>query len=654
MKIAGYIIVTGCSVILGWVSRPEGQPEQKQAPKPASQVDTPISLKSDDRTLLCKALAKILANPKKRDFSEEARQLVDLRPEDQKIWKALFEVWFARNPSGAWTFANDPLDREVHPSIYRLAISTWASIDANAASLALGDSPPEYRIALLQTALSSDPKLALTLIQNWELSTLREDPNFKRLRWINWIYELAKTNPDEITELLPELKGKDPFEDGNLLGAFFAGRAMANPKEALLWLSEQEDPDQVLTQLGNYVGFADFYDPVVMDVISLHLPKGDRRLEVMRYALERLAKREPMRAANEAQRLFSDPHQQAEILAIIAEDLLRTDFDAAWEVASRIDSSIHFLRRVSIPDAEILGTGTFQSHLGPTGYQSDLTNMSGLVDPSELKAQLLTKLLMVDRTSAIQHLSNLPTEDLVVIGANVLDDWVWYSPKEAFTFFANAIPPGTDPDNLWRLMNFGYHEEHLKEAFFDLPPGPFRSELAQEMAGIIAENSPAQAVTFLKEENGSSKAFDYAYWVWASQNPKEALEAITQDQEADPGSWESVVEKTFLQIPDQTIETLSELPSGEKRDRSLAAISGIFLRSSRPIDATNWALRVEDPELAGKNFDNIIDKISMDLTVSRDPQVKLEISALVSEAPNLSPDQKNRWIERIELELQSQ
>jgi len=477
VKITVYIFITGCSILLGWLARTLGQPVQQQIITPTGHTTSLNLPKTEDRTKFCQALADGLVDPNKADFREYALQIVALRPDDQKIWKVLFEIWFVRDPSGAWNFANHHIDREAYSTIYHLAIRTWASIDPQAASLALSDSTTDHRVALLESALSADPAFALSLVQNWDLSTLREHSKFNELPWEDWIYELAKNNQGDLTQIIEDLENPD------LLGAYFAGQAIANPTNALCWFSKQEDRERLLTHLGNYVGFANFYEPALMDFVSLHLPRGDRRLEIMRYALDRLAEREPMRAADETQRLFSDPHQQAEILAIIAEGLLRTDFEAAWELASRIDSSIHFLRRVDIPNAELSSDGTFQSHFGPMGYRGDLTNMRGLVNPSKLKAQLLTELLMVDRNSAIQHLSNLPPKDLAVIGPFVLDRWIWYSPKEAFTFFANSFPSDIDSKNLWRFTNYGYPKELLQEAFLSYPPGPFAPSLPGNYLG---------------------------------------------------------------------------------------------------------------------------------------------------------------------------
>jgi len=131
------------------------------------------------------------------------------------------------------------------------------------------------------------------------------------------------------------------------------------------------------------------------------------------------------------------------------------------------------------------------------------------------------------------------------------------------------------------------------------------------------------------------------------------LEAIAQDHLADSRSWKGVVQESFLNLPDDTIETVSHLPSGNKRDHSLAAIAGIFVNSSRPIEALEWTLGVGDSEIARKSFDSLINKISMDLKISRNRHLIDQMRALVSEDENLSPVQKNRWIERIEVELQS-
>jgi hypothetical protein len=406
-----YVLITSSSVLLGWFARKQTTTylsdfRVETAGEPTKAANFPAT---NQRTAFCLELARTLPNANAADCRKHPLQVLARWPDDEKIWRALFKGWFDRNALEAWSFVTSQIDREAFPTIYHLAISTWAAIDPKAASLELRSTSSHEKLALLKSILIADPVLGLTLLDSWDFEKLVAESKTKRIPWSKWMFKLGQNPSIQLPEFVPS-------DSVTFLGAYLAGLASRDHAVALKWLNERANRDEILDEMDDFLRYSDDYDPKIIDFFSSRFLKGNRRLEEMSWVLRSLAYRDHDLAVSETIRLFPDHHQQAEILAIIAEGLARRDFDAAWKLICQVDSSIQSLRRVSIPSVELTEGKKTRKERGPTSYAWDLTSMRGLVNPATLRGDLLTKIFMVDRESALKHLSELPKEDLPLIG----------------------------------------------------------------------------------------------------------------------------------------------------------------------------------------------------------------------------------------------
>lgn len=645
MNLFSQIGTLGASIVCGWLAR--GFLLTHPAPPP---IDTPppIPAQADltgDRLDICVSLARELPSANSRTLHRYASQLLETQPDDKPIWSALFERWIRIDPNAAWTFASTQIDQEEHPSIFLLAISRWASIDPRAAHQALVNPSPKQLSAILKEAMSSDPAFAFSVLDG-VTSALEGE---RSIPWEKWIFDLARSNPSGVENWLNQREKNDLF------GAYLAGLAVTDQAAALRWLRSQKDQDLVFTQLGNFIGYGDHveYNAELIDFTSEVLPIGNRRLVVLKRALENLSYKDTEMAISEVKRVFIDPWQQAEVLTEIAENHRRKDFQKAWKIVQEIDPKVLWLRRVAIPKIEITQGGVTKDHGGPFGYQWDMTSMRGLVEPAVIKSQMLADLLVVDRSAALSYLSNLPPDQILPIAGNgAFQQWVRYEPQEAIHWLANTLPQSVDQDQLDRLLDDSYFPaQEARDAFPRLPESNIKLALIDLVAGEIADESPASAIQFLQQEGGSEEAVEWAYFSYAYDDPAQALEALRNDSEAGPESWETVIERAIKVTPDAAIEAVIALPAGRARDLSTSEIAKYYSNEADPVTATDWALGIDDPKLRQASFDAIIDHTTMDLRMARDAELKGELSQLISSEHSLSGAQKAQWLDRLETEF---
>lgn len=185
-------------------------------------------------------------------------------------------------------------------------------------------------------------------------------------------------------------------------------------------------------------------------------------------------------------------------------------------------------------------------------------------------------------------------------------------------WIAKNMPPDLDDQTAESTLNvYGLDPSLIREKLPEIPAGAFRDLLIGELARSVAKESHAEAVRFLKSENASSEDLDYHYSQWASKEPKAALTSLTDDQETRPEIWASVVEKTILSAPEETVAALEELPAGRPRDLSLGAIARVLQEQSGPLAATEWILGMTDETLRQESFDELLNFTALDLSTER-------------------------------------
>jgi len=658
MKKGYRILVFFVAVVVGWVAKKQsfGDGIQNSAGSEPKKAERENPIGEDFGEYL--DLADTVLNAGSEEMTKIAENLFSQERQRALVWKAFFARWFRDDPEAAWAFVKEHFMADSKSVLSEIAIEEWALIDPTGTQAALTDPDKLQMKALIRGALVSDIEFAFELLKEAtliEIRPLRNDGRFGfnsddpfqvgRLpdlwSWKEKVMEFARKNP---AAALAWVQGHG---DADSLGPVIAGWAMEEPDQARAWLSKYPDREQALIEIGNFVGFSRLYQPEIMDFALSVISAGDRKIEVVQQAIGSLADEDPDLALEEAHRLFKDPYIKAEAIGQIASIVAKTDYEKAWEILGELDPSILGIRRVALPKIEIAKDGEVEKQRGLYQYGMDLTNMRGLVSPAGIKSEMLYRLLKVDKAKTLKLMSEIPVENFFRVGGYAVESWVHFDRREAVTWLAKKFGDQGNIEEVREWIDDFKDGGEVEPSFLEsLPNGTVRAALAVELA-----ESPQAALHAVREGGGSVEAIDSIYFNWAYDEPEAALKGIAVDQDAPPEAWETVTSRAFEKLPEETAEIVSNFPAGESRDAAARRIAEMCANDSHPVVAARWTLEIGDGTMRDGALESVLEKTSLDLRVMGNDEVAGEFREMISGDSNLNEAQKNRWLERINLEF---
>ncbi|YCM42450.1 hypothetical protein V2O64_14155 [Verrucomicrobiaceae bacterium 227] len=648
MKILIQMTLFGGAMLVGWLGREAVAGSQSSEPQAIVRGELGKLDFEAGQLRFYDGVADRMVDADSKGMGELAAQFIAEEVEERRVWNALFTRWFEKDPKGAWAFVGDHFLEGSGVKVGEIAIEQWALIDPLAARAALGSPTASQFEALIRGAMMSDVELAFELMREGELNY----PNHSYLQ--DWGGRMLR-------EKIAEYAVKDPGaaldwaesrSEPKLLGSVLSGWVLRDPAGARAWLNQREDRERVLIEVGNFLMGSEFYHPEIIDFVASVLPPGNDRSEVLQEMIESLAYKDPDRSVLEAHRLFTNQSDQAEAIAKIASIVAKSDFEKAWEILGGIDPSVTGIRRVSIPRLEMSKGGVIEEMSGRSRYWWDLTSMRGLVWPGEIKSQMLADLLMVDKARALNFMSNLPPEQLLLITDETMERWMSHDPVEAVSWMATRLGDGGEVDDIlfgsW-FLDFAEDQERAQTVLKNLPEGTARTALARYLASDFGDGNPEETLEVTRETGGDAEAITDVYGGWASKNPGAALESLIADVEAPAEAWGAVASKAFREMPEETAQIVNALPEGKSRDAAMLEIAGVCAEDSHPIAGAEWALAIGDETMRAKGLESILERSAMDLRLSG--EFAEDFREIIGADQSLSGEQKKHWLNRVEAEF---
>ena len=370
-------------------------------------------------------------------------------------------------------------------------------------------------------------------------------------------------------------------------------------------------------------------------------------------AIESLVYQDPDYAVEEVYRLFTNPSDQAEAIGKIGSIVAKSDFEKAWEILGGFDPSEIWIRRVLPPKLEVSKGGLIEDVGGYSSYWWDLTSMRGLEPPGAVRSQMLADLLMVDKARALNFMSNLPPEQLLLITDETMERWMSHDPEEAVSWMAVRLGDGGEVDDIffgsW-FLDFAEEQERAQTLLKNLPEGTVRTALVRHLASDFGDGNPEEILEVTRETGGDVEAITDVYGGWASKNPGVALESLVADTEAPADAWGAVASKAFRKMPEETAQIVNALPAGKSRDAAMLKIAGVCAEDSHPIAGAQWALAIGDETMRAKGLESILERAAMDLR--KGGEFAEEFREIIGADPSLSEGQKKHWLDRVEIEFE--
>jgi len=580
-------------------------------------------------------------------YQKVATYFVEEGMAERDAWRELFQRWCQSAPEAAWEFARgDYGSKKIRWSttILEIAIQEWAAIDAEATWRALENPSYSEHTAFIRGVMRSDIELGFQFLT--EIDAEGGDQRQLALS-PEWLFQLAEI------DWQVALKWAEERDDLDLLGAVLAGVIVSDQAGAKQWLNRQVNRDRLLGGLGDFLGYSyAAYRPELMDFAMTMIPSGNRKNVMLQKAIEKLALKDPDLAVAEIERLFKDSHVKAEALAQVADRLKRADFTKAWEIVNRIDPSINSVRRVSIPRAEITKGAETKDGNGPIGYLWDLTSMTGIVSPSMIRSQMLSQLLVVDKEKALSFLAELPDDEILYAGNPMISRWMFYDPVECLKWCAEQVTSEISLESLYEIREYlNLDLSETSELLADLPTGSVRMGFVVALTDELVGDDPEAALSLVHDEGSHPELLQRVYESWAGDDPKAALAEMAEDSFAPPESWGFVVGESFKLDPAHTAEAVNVMPAGESRDVAISAIAKIYRDESDPLAATDWVLGIDEATLRQAKMEEVLQKMAMDLRLLRDPDLRNALELKIRSESNLSDEQEEHWLKRIETEF---
>lgn len=649
MKSLAPLALFAAAIVGGWFLRTltTSSPVESPAPSQTTKASTQ-HFKVDDLNTY-HGLALLLDQGDPAAIEKAARKLRQDGVTKKEVWQNVLKRWFELSPQSASKFMADLAQDDSEPDLAILALQIWSELDQNSAYAAIANASEAQTSALIEGAITNESDFAFDILKN--LGDTEAQIKFldKNDQADDWLYQLATCHP---TAAMAWAKQEIPSD---FSAAILAGIATKNPQQAENWLTQVEDREEIIYSLEYFVSYSYNYEPTLMDFALGIVPTGNGRNELLQESLEHLAYRDPDLAITEAHRLCSDPHIQAEALARIASEVVRSDFEKAWEIVSMIDPKIVGIRRINIPQAEITSNGTTEKTYGPIGYNWNLTSMRGLVSPGDIKSQMLVKLLQVDQPRALAMMETLPPDQITKVGEYLIDDWLLYNPEKAITWLAARVPMPQDPwdvgDLSYMITESGASLAERSTFLQQLPPGAVRSALTFGIVEELGQDDPQAAIALAQKEGDNSAILIEAYENWSYQEPVNALTTLAEDQKAPDDAWPGLARNAFKEAPEQVVQLLNDMPDGQGRDLALDAISKIHAEQSSPLEATEWTLSIGDVAMREKSFNEILLRTTQDFRLINDTELADTLWNLIDSAENLPDEQRERWLQRVNLEF---
>lgn len=556
------------------------------------------------------------------------------------IWHGVFSCWMEKDPAAAWAFAA----RNSEPR--SIALEEWSAIDPASARAALQSPSVDDLTALVRGTVKKDVVAGFRLLDE-ALAAGAEAMDGAKQRFgldDRHFAELASKAPEAATAWVKRLKLS--YLDGALLW----GRWENNPAAAEEWLSRQDHPGSILSELAFFAGDGEHYRPALMDFVANASPPGNRRNEAIQGLLENLAARDPDFAAKEAARVIPDERMRAEAIAEIASLVAKTDFAKAWALLDTLDPSIQDIRRLDLPQIEVRPGE--ESYTPPWRFQfgGDLSCTRYLKTPGSVRSDLLEAMMETDKEEAIRLMDRIPAQALVASGGNAIELWISRDYGEAVPWLAGKLGSQGDPECVEDLVEFYHNAGKVHALIRSLPPGTVRTALVAAAVGESAATDPLAALDFAREACSAAEPVTMVYKVWSWNDSLAALEHLAVDSEAPAAAWKEVIENAFKKDPDLTAQAIDELPDGPARDTAIGSVVKSMVNAD-PVQASAWALALGDAAERASAMESVINRAALDLRLAHDPATAETLRQQLDEACDLPEAERQRWLDRIDQEF---
>jgi hypothetical protein len=585
-------------------------------------------------------LAENLPDADSARLKEIATRLAGAADTSPVMWRGLFSCWMEKDPATAWAFVAGNHD------LHAIALEEWAAIDPASARAALQSPSADDLTALVRGAVKKDVVAGFRFLDE-ALAAGAEAMDGAKQRFgldDRHFAELASKDPAAATAWVKRLKLH------YLDGALFWGRWENNPAAAKEWLSQQDHPGSILSELAFFADDADHYRPALMDLVADAYPPGNRRNEAIQGLLENLAERDPDFAAREAARVIPDERMRAEAIAEIASLVAKTDFAKAWALLDTLDPSIQDIKRLDLPQIEVRPGE--ESYTPPWRFQfgGDFSCMRYLQTPGSVRSDLLDAMMETDKEAAIRLMDRIPTQELVSSGGNAIGLWMSRDYDEAVHWLAGKLGSQGDPEDLEDLVEHYNNVDEVHALIRSLPPGTVRTALVAEAVGESAATDPLAALDFAREACSAAEPVTVVYDVWAWNDPLAAMDHLANDDAAPAAAWEEVAEKAFKKDPELTAQAIENLPDGPSRDTAITTVVNSMVNAD-PVQASAWALALGDVAKRASAMESAINRAALDLRLARDPATAETLRQQLDEAGDLPEAERQRWLDLIDQEF---
>lgn len=644
---AGFPILFCGAMLAGWVCKPcLPHPTTPAATTPAQPIRATNSTPADDLSQRVQ-IAEDLTTADTASLARMADHFLQQESTDTRIWCAIFSCWMQVDPTAGWRFANRHRITAMHANLPLIALQQWASVDPTAARQILAAPDAAQTTALVRGMLDHDVEDAFKLLnESWAVGIKLNQDVFATtdVAADYRLMQLAAIDPQQA------ILWSQRFNDPDLLGSVVVGWMTSAADDARQWLFTRTDAADILTVSATFISnHPTCYRPQVMDALMAHVPPGNHKLKTIIHVMESLAEEDPEMAIKECVRLL-DETTRPEAFAAIARSP-HCDFEKAWNLLKTDGINPPHIARIALPAIENL-TNDEAIEIGHlNSYVWGLTSMQDLAFPEQVKAELIDRMIEIDKQRAIKLLDNCTIAETTALGSNnAFDQWLANDPEEATRWLANKLGDQGDPEQvLTCINNLELNNEAWLTWAHQLPPGTVSTALEVMAYQSDLTSDPQPALRAARQSTAAAFWLEQVIATLAKRQPTTALQQLTGDAHATADIWNLVIATTMPSCPNESLTIIDALPDGEIRDAAIDAVINHYL--SDPITATKWALVIGNQAKRHSAMEMIFSHASLDLRVIGNRQTAATLRALVNDNEDLAEEEQSHWIERINREF---